>query len=522
MSKASNRWIRERYYLLMGLEAPADANSLQQFNNSYYTDFLIPATFMVSGKSKSEFDFDKVKDINTTAVKYLADMAGGEQINQLISILYRVFDTPIWMLFLKDLVDVYEYTGLLSQSLQNAIDKYMETHTTAFATYSQDACDIQVVIDKSTGKPLSLYGDKLYVYSNEEVEHYGIKHGTCTVIEVCEKPWYQYDEFDEHLIQNITYDVSDLLYSFYTPVYDKRNGEVVQMSFTYLSTDKPPAEYAELIRLLPQALIEEYGDPVNALAAYVRNNPGQITTQEAKDYIDGYEKLYVPKPYSVSVATVQVKLPETIYPSLTDSPDTTTELQKLGYEVRDGADVIRDYIKLNELSDGITVRDLIKYMEDESEKFQPVPFDLEAYREEVIAGMDWDRINADAIANIDRQAIVKEELSKIGVDSDTLSRITIAMTTGTNAEISPTKCIDKFEEAGAVMLHGVRELLSKDASLENRQRVQDVIYAYLIIMMGEDKKLDTVLEFTADKRDKANGDAKELINKAMEVLRGNE
>lgn len=518
MSKASDRWIRERYYLLMGLETPADKISLQQFNNTYYTDFLIPATFIVSGKSKEEFDFSKVSEINATAVKYLADMAGGDQINQLISILYRLYPIPVWMLFLKDLVDVYEYTGLLSQSLRNALDKYMETHSIAYATYSQNATDIQIVVDKGTGKPLSAYPEKMYIYSEDEVNHYNIKHGSNTVLDVCEKPWYQYDAFDRHLIDNMTYDVTSLLYEFETPVYDRSNGEIVNMRYTYLSSDKPPAEVAELLRLLPSALVDVYGDPINALAAYVKNNPSQLTTEEAKQYISEYERLYASAEPKVSSADVSVKLPEPVYTALTDTVDTTTELQKLGYVVRDGADVIRDYMTLNELSGDITVNDLIHYMEDDTEKFHPKPFDKSAYAKEVIDGFDWDKVKQDAIASVDKQAIVREELSKVGVDADTLSRITIAMTTGTKAEISPTNYVDKFEEAGAVMLHGVREVLSKDACLENRQRVQDVIYAYLVVMMGEEKKLDTVVDFVADKREKAQGDAKELMTKAMEVL----
>lgn len=516
MSKASNRWIRERYYTLMGLEAPPDTNLLQQFNNQFYTDFLVPATYIVSGKSKDEFDFDRVKECNADSLKYLSEAAGAGQVNQLISIFYRTFDTPVWMLCLKDLVDLYEYTGLLSQSIGNAVGKYMETHSLAYATYSADACDIQVLLD-SNGNPVDNYVQNCYIYSDEEVAHYGIKHGSCTVIEVCEKPWYQYDAFDKHLVEAMTYDVSGLLHSCTTPMYDKSNGEVYNASFNYLSAGKPPAEVAELLQLLPAALIEEYGDPINALSAYAKNNPGQVTTAEAKDFIQGYESLFAKTPGGVP-ATTTVKLPEPILVDPTDETATTEELQKLGYVVRDGADVISDYIKLNNLSADITVADLLKYMSDDTEQFQPKPFDKQAYAKEVIENFDWDQVRKDAIASVDRAAIVREELSKIGVDPDTLSRINIAVATGSTIDMQPTSYVDRFDEAGAVMLHGVRELLSKDASLENRQRVQDVIYAYLVIMMGEEKKLPTVIQFTADKRDKAQGDAKELIEKAMEVL----
>lgn len=518
MSKASNRWIRERYYTLMGLEAPPDANLSQQFNNQYYTDFLVPATYIVSGKSKDEFDFDKVKECNAASLKYLSEVVSGDQVNQLISMLYRTFDTPVWMLFLKDLVDTYEYTGLLSQSVSNAVSKYMETHTLAYATYSADAYDIQVLLD-SNGKPVDNYVKNCYIYSEEEVAHYNIKHGSCTVIEVCEKPWYLYDKFDKHLVDSMTYDVSGLLHEHTTTVFDKSSGEVYNASFTYLSPNKPPAEVVELLQFLPPALVEEYGDPINALSAYVKNNPGQVTTPEAKAYIQDYESIYASKGPEALADTTVIRLPDPVFADPTDEASTTEELQKLGYVVRDGADVISDYIKLNDLSADITVADLLKYMEDDTEQFQPKPFDKQAYAKEVIENFDWDQVRKDAIASVDRAAIVKEELSKIGVDPDTLARINIAVTTGSHIDMQPTSYVDRFDEAGAIMLHGVRELLSKDASLENRQRVQDVIYAYLVIMMGEEKKLPTVIQFTADKRDKAQGDAKALIEKAMEVLR---
>lgn len=518
MSKASNRWIAERYYTSMGLEAPTDVNLLQ-FNNAFITDFLAPATFIVSGKTREEFDFAKAEKPGAESFKYLSSCAGADQVNQLISILCRRFNTPIWTHFLKDLVPLYEYNGLLSGSVLNAVNKYMETHEIKYATYDVDACDIMIVVDKESGKPITGYPENCYIYSQEEVDHYGIKHGGATVVEVCEKAWYRYDEWDKHLIDNMTYDVKQLLHAFTVPTYDKMTGEAINTSFTYLDDDKPPAEIAELYSLLPEALITEYGDPVNALAAYVRNNPGQITTQEAKDYIEDYEAIYVHTQPSISPSSGSIKLPGTVCVHPNDTDATIEELSKLGYEIRDGSDVIRSYCVQYGLDEGITVSDLLKFMNDDADDFKPVPFDKEAHAKEVINAVNWDEVKADAIASIDRAAIVKEELEKIGVDPETLARINIAISTGSAVDISPTNYIDKFEEAGAVMLHGVRELLSKDASLENRQRVQDVIYAYLVIMMGEEKKLPTVIQFTADKRDHAQGDAKDLIEKAMEVLR---
>lgn len=516
MSKASNRWVRDRYYTLMGLEAPTD-NNLLDHNDNYIMDFLVPATYMVSGKTKEEFEFDKVKAPDAAALKYLSSCASAEQLNQLISILHHMWDAPVWMMFLKDLIPFYTYNGLLSSSVQEAVNKYMETHAIRYATYDVDACDIMLVIDLNSGDPIEGYPKDAYLYEDFEVSHYGIKHGTSTVIEVCEKPWYQYDEHDKHLIDNVPFDVSQLLYEFKTPNYDEKSGEVFEGSYTYLSVDKPPAEIAELYHFLPEPLVADYGDPVSALAAYVKNNPGQLSTQEAMNYLSNYDKICESRQDGgVSWGATNVKLPDTM---MIGDAAIDAELAKLGYEVKDGGEIIREYCKEQSLDEGITVRDLLDYMSDEKGEFNPVPFDKEAYKKEVLNGIDWDKVAADAVACVDAAAIVKEELTKIGVDPETLARINIAMSTNSQVDISPTNYIDRFEEAGAIMLHGVRELLSKDASLENRQRVQDVIYAYLVIMMGEEKKLPTVIQFTADKRDNAQGDAKVLIEKAMEVLR---
>lgn len=518
MSKASNRWIEERYYTLMGLECPADANFQQpQFNNEYVTDFLIPATFMASGKTREEFDFDKVKEVNAVSLKYLSECASASDINQVISIMYRTYKTPVWMLYLKDLVPLYVYDGLLSSSLQKAVNKYMETHKIAYATYSADSTDIMIVTD-ADGKPIAGYPDNCYIYTDEEVSHYDIKHGSCTVIDVCEKAWYSYDDFDKHLIDTMTYAVDGLMHSFPCPMYDESSGEVFNGSYTYLSKNKPPAEIAELMSLLPSALIEEYGDPVNALSAYVKGNPNQVTTPEAKSFIEKYNQLYAAKAPKIEASSAKVDIP-TLVPHPCDTDETQSELEKMGYVTKDMDEVIKEYCREYNLSTDISVADLIRYMNDDTDSFMPKPFDKEAYAKEVIDGIDWDQVKADSIASIDRAEIVKEELSKIGVDSDTLARINIAISTNAQVDIHPTQYVDVFEEAGAVMLHGVREMLSKDASLENRQRVQDVIYAYLVIMMGETKKLDSVIQFTGYKRDSAQGqEAKDLISKAMEVL----
>lgn len=543
MSKASDRWASESKYTLLGLEPPSDKSILQKFNNDYIRDFLIPASYMVSGKSKEEFDFDKANKLDSAAIHYLSTVAAAAEINQFISILYHKYETPIWMMFLPDLVDLYEYDGLLKSSIDKAISKYMETHSVRLGTYGTTATDIEVVID-SDGNPINGY-PQCYLYSDSEVAKYQIKHGTNTLLDVCEKDWWKYDTDDEALLAHIPFDFSVFVRPHTLPVLDPETNTAGYKVFRYDSPDRPPKEVVSLMMMLPDALINDCGDPLHALLTYVQDNPKSLSTDDAKAYVKNLQnnKEFVNAAKHVANANDNVTDASTVPSSvrlpkdkggvdISDRPDFRERLESEGFVVQDLDTVILDYIKSANLSGEITVNDLIKYMNDTEDTFLPVPFDKEAYKEEVlksvdwdgvkkeaIDSVDWDGVKRDAIASIDKAAVVKECLQSVGVDQDTIARINIAMTTSTKADIKTTNYVDRFEEAGSIMLHRVREALSADPSFENRQRVQDVMYAYFVVLMAEEKKLDDVIQFTIQKRDSAQGDAKKIIDEALEVMR---
>lgn len=86
-------------------------------------------------------------------------------------------------------------------------------------------------------------------------------------------------------------------------------------------------------------------------------------------------------------------------------------------------------------------------------------------------------------------------------------------------KVETKEYVDKFEEAGALMLHRVRESISKDAGFENRFALTAVMYTYFRLLMGDtEKEYDEVVEALRTGAEEAKPQGKVIIEEARQLL----
>ncbi len=556
MSKSSDAWILASKYTAFGTKPASKLENNPKNNLDYVNKFLTPAAFMISGIPKEEFDFKKAGSCNNDALSYLSSLLSGSDINKMISIMNSIVPSPAWMLYLPDLVDLYKYNGNLSESLRQAVDAYMKTHKVAYGVCYADGTDIMVITDND-GNPIPAYPKSTVLYSEAYLKLHTIRHGTNTLSNLLHKEWWKYTKLDKELIASLEWIEAKDFAKFDIPIVTE-SGDVVIEPHSYLDDKLPPDEVLDLYSNLPKALVDESENIVAAAIKYCQNNADCLKSDKAQEYVSDVSKRISKSNTQSSKEYADVFAVE--LPDSKDGVDVEQQLKERGYKTRTFDEAIEDYMTSFGLDKNITVQQLIDYMNAPEDSENPVPFDKAKYDaewqntmnsaiEEALDAIDESAIvhrkladagvseavvdsivNAigsgdkvpDNITIVDDAAkryIVTEALASVGLDDDTVSRIKLAMSTGSKADISAATYSDAYEKAGAYMLHGVREYLCKDEGWQIREELKDVMYAYFRLLMAADKERADIIQYVTEIGDKAPDKAKVIINGAMEVFK---
>ena len=557
MSKSSDAWLSSAKYGVFGIKPPAEMETSLEDNLAYVRRFLVPAAFMISGMSKDEFDFKKANSGTNESLQYLSSLIGGSDTNKLISILNAVSNSPAWMLYLPSLVDLYKYDGNLSSSIRSAVAEYFKTHRKAYGVCYNNGTDVEVILD-SSGKPLPEYPSTTILYPEEYLALHTIRHGTNTLSNLLHKEWWRYTKQDKNLLNQIPWLVASDFSVFEIPIL-RDDASVVYEDRTYLTPGNPPDEVLDLYTKLPESLLKEYGgNKVYTLVAYCSDNPDTLKSEAGIEFVHNLsaviEKAHPhPVQSAASLSGVCVTLPEA-----SKMEDFAKQIEEAGYVTKSLSDAIKDYLSDFELDPGITVQQLIDFINADEDGEPPVPFNKDKFAAEVYNKIDWDGIEKETIDSIDKVEIVQEKLGSIGVpddmlaeitaalregrvadvmpkeepienivtealteigmDDDMLSRIKLAMSTGSKLEFEPNSYYDKYDKAGSQMLHEMRKHLCHDDGWQIRADLQQVMYAYFHLLMAADSKRHEVIEYLVEERDKSPDKAKVIINGALEVL----
>lgn len=557
MSKSSDAWLSSAKYGAFGIKPPAKIESSLSDNLDYVKRFLVPAAYMISGLSKEEFDFNKANSGTNESLQYLSGLIGGSETNKLISIMNAISSSPAWMLYLPSLVDLYHYDGNLSNSIRAAVNEYFKTHKRAYGVCYSNGTDVEVIVDNN-GKPLPDYPETTVLYPDSYLSVHTVRHGTNTLSNLLHKEWWKYTKMDRELLASIPWLVESDFSVYEVPML-KDDATIIYEDRTYLTPGNPPDEVLDLYTKLPESLLKEYsGNHVYALVAYCVDNPDIFKTEESTEFVRGLSAtIEQVHPHSeqenITATDFCVELPKAA-----PGVDITKQLEDAGYETKSFSEAITDYLADFELHPEITVKQLIDFINSEDNSESPVPFDKDKFAAEVYNKIDWKGIEQDTIDSIDKVTVMQEQLriakvpeemvseivnalndkrpadimpkevpiadtvaealTGIGMDSDTVGRIKLAMTTGSKLDISPTSYYDRYDKAGTQMLHEMRKHLCHNDGWQIRSDLQQVMYAYFHLLMAADSKRPEIIEYLVEERDKAPDKAKVIINGALEVL----
>lgn len=368
MSNASEQWTKECKFKALGLNPPADNTELLPYSDEYITKFLVPATWMTSGKDKSEFNFNKAYKGDQAALAYLAQQVDSQSINKLISVMNSNAPTPAWMIYFPKLMDYYKYDGLLNTSIKSANKAFIDAHKLSFGVCYANGSDIQVVVNND-GSPIDGYPNNIYVYTEEEIKEFGIRVGTTTIPDLLKKEWWKYTNAEAALLQKAKFLKKDDFKSYPAPVI-YQDGTITEISVNYLSEERPPIEVMAIYESLPQSIVEHCGTKIHAFVDLASS--GDITLQDtaAKKYLSEVKKILADGKDTMAVVA--------------DEDSVAKLIQESGYVTMSFDEALRGYLNDYSLDENITVKDLLKYMETDDDSFVPEPFNKEAFRQQVI------------------------------------------------------------------------------------------------------------------------------------------
>lgn len=281
LKKVASNWFRQIYYY--GLGATRLDDDVEDYElSTWYQSYLVPMTKLLSANAFAEEPFS-----TQTAEKllYATELLGS--LEDADAYLRKCCDTQ-WYYILPIII---QQMKTLPSELQERMKLFVsvfkeikENCDSIVVSFDVNYMDTEILVDSETQKPVGLYPTAYVAYP----EVWCIKAGGHELARLNKASYASLNtlqiQFLRDAVKEGVLPKEDLAeYRILVPV---KRGVVDYVNYNILSDDLPPAELLTSLQLVPESLVNKYGDPYTALNYLAHNDTlGDYITQDVLDYL---------------------------------------------------------------------------------------------------------------------------------------------------------------------------------------------------------------------------------------------